>query len=120
METVELKTKGKMLEICGNEDSGDDIIIEALDEGTGAFFNVYNYNANGIVTVNVNSVKPLIKALNQMYNVWANHSEKEDRDGLVNLAVEQIKEDVNSHDYSAIAELLSFLPSDTLQMFVGE
>jgi hypothetical protein len=71
METVELKTKVKMLEICGNEDAGDDIIIEALDEGTGAFFHVYNYNATGILTVNVNSVKPLIKALNQMYNVWA-------------------------------------------------
>jgi hypothetical protein len=39
---------------------------------------------------------------------------------LVNLAIKQIKEDVYREDYTAIAELISFVPKDILQSFLSE
>jgi len=49
-----------------------------------------------------------------------NAPNSEIREVLVNLAVKQIKEDVYREDWTAIAELLSCLPNDTLQGFLSE
>jgi len=42
------------------------------------------------------------------------------RDELMELVLEQIKQDVDNRDFTAIEELLSFVPETNLKSFLSE
>lgn len=42
------------------------------------------------------------------------------RDALIDLAIQQIKADLEADDETAIAELLTFVPIENLQSFLSE
>ena len=42
------------------------------------------------------------------------------REHLIDLVIEQIIQDVNNNDFTAIEELLNYIPDSTLKSFLSE
>jgi hypothetical protein len=42
------------------------------------------------------------------------------KDALINAVIEQIKTDIENGDYTALAEMLGYIPDETLEAFLPE
>jgi hypothetical protein len=65
-----LKIKIKTLEITGNDDVGDNIVMEVIDEGGGSYISICNYNGDGSIAVGFDDIECLIEALGRLKEEW--------------------------------------------------